>query len=125
MQESFFFFFPVSLIILQFGLLSHISSLRLSSGHSGPVLSLRTVDAAHISLPSSYSLAAEGSVCATSPPLLVVAVRHIFCVFLFSLLVMLPFEIPKLPADMTVRGFPIVWKLLLLHESLPRKDLHP
>ena len=38
---------------------------------------------------------------------------------------MLPFEIPKLPEDMPVRGFPIVWKLLLLHESLPRKDLHP
>ena len=61
----------------------------------------------------------------TSPLLLVVAVRQIFCVFLFSLLVMLPFEIPKLPEDMPVRGFPIVWKLLLLHESLPRKDLHP
>jgi len=37
-----FFFFPfvLSLAILQFGLLSHVSSLRFSSGHSGPVLTL-------------------------------------------------------------------------------------
>ena len=30
-------FFPLSLAILQFGLLSHVSSLRLSSEHSGPI----------------------------------------------------------------------------------------
>ena len=48
----FFFFFPVSLTILEFGLLSHISSLRLSSGHSNPVLTLRNNDAAHTSMPS-------------------------------------------------------------------------
>ena len=54
--------FSVSLIILQFGLLSHISSLILSSGHSGPVLILRTVDAAHISLPSSHSLVVDRTV---------------------------------------------------------------
>ena len=35
-----FFFFPLSLAIPQFGLLSHISSLRLSLGYSGLVLSL-------------------------------------------------------------------------------------
>ena len=34
---NFFFFF---LVIPQFGLLSHVSSLRLSSGHSGLVLTL-------------------------------------------------------------------------------------
>ena len=34
------FFFSLSLSILQFGLLSHVSSLRLSSGRSGPVLTL-------------------------------------------------------------------------------------
>ena len=33
-------FFPLSLAIPQFGLLSHISSFRLSSGHSGMVLIL-------------------------------------------------------------------------------------
>ena len=32
---------------------------------------------------------------------------------------MLPSEIPKLPTDTPVRGFPIVWKLLLLYDSLP------
>ena len=37
---KFYFFFSLSLAIPQFGLLSHITSLRLSSGHSGPVLSL-------------------------------------------------------------------------------------
>ena len=31
---------------------------------------------------------------------------------------MLPFEIPKLPTDQPVRGFPGVWKLLLFYNSL-------
>ena len=38
---------------------------------------------------------------------------------------MLPSEIPKLPTDPPVRGFPGVWKLLLLHNSLPRMGLIP
>ena len=38
---------------------------------------------------------------------------------------MLPSEIPKLPTDQPARGFPIVWKLLLLHDSLLRTGLHP
>ena len=61
----------------------------------------------------------------TSP--LAVAVRRLFCVvFVFVFLpVMLPSEIPKLPTDPAVRGFPAVWKLLLLHDSLPRTGLHP
>ena len=37
---SLFFFFFSSVAIPQFGLLSHVSSLRLSSGHSGTVLTL-------------------------------------------------------------------------------------
>ena len=47
MEKVFFFFFflvLVSLVILWFGLLSHISSLRWSSGHSGTVLTLRMND---------------------------------------------------------------------------------
>ena len=32
---------------------------------------------------------------------------------------MLPSEIPKLPTDPQVRGFPGVWKRLLFHNSLP------
>ena len=43
----------------------------------------------------------------------------------FFLLVMLPSEIAKLPTNPLVRGFPGVWKLLLLHDSLPRMDLCP
>ena len=39
--------------------------------------------------------------------------------------VILPSEIPKLCTDMPMRGFPIVWKLLLLHNSLPGTGLHP
>ena len=34
---------------------------------------------------------------------------------------MLPSDIPKVPTDPPVRGFPTVWKLLLLHDSVPRK----
>ena len=37
---------------------------------------------------------------------------------------MLPSEIPKLPTDLLVRGFPGVWKLLL-HDSLPGTGLLP
>ena len=44
--------------------------------------------------------------------------------FFVFLLVMLPSEIPKLPTDLPVRGFPTVWKLLL-HDSLPRMGLIP
>ena len=39
------------------------------------------------------------------------------------LLVRLPSEIPKLPSDPPVRGFPGIWKLLLLHDSLPGTGL--
>ena len=114
-------FFP-TLAIPQFGLLSHISSLRLSSGHSGPVLTLRMDDAARTSLSSPGSLVTDASVWATS---LAVAVRCLFYGVFFSLPVMLPSEIPKLPRDLPMRGFPTVWKLLLLHNSLPRTDLCP
>ena len=61
-----------------FGLLSHISFLRLSSGHSGPVLTLQTYDATCASLPSPHLLLAYASVWAAFP--LVVGVRCIFCI---------------------------------------------
>ena len=48
--------FSLFLAILRFGLLSHISSLRLSSGHSGLVLTLRTDNDTHASLSSPHSL---------------------------------------------------------------------
>ena len=63
----------------QFGLLSHVSSLRLSSGHSGLVLTLSTDDADRTSLSSPHLLVVDVSVWATSP--LTVAVRHVFCQF--------------------------------------------
>ena len=43
----------------------------------------------------------------------------------FFLLVMLPSEIPKLPIDLPMRGFPGVWKFLLFHDSLPGMGLNP
>ena len=106
--------------------LSHISSLRLSSGHSGLVLTLRTSYAGCASLPSPHSLVVDLSVWATSP--LEVVVKRIICGFYllnFFLLVMLPSEIPKLPTDSPVRGFSGVWKLLLLHDSLSGTGLSP
>ena len=48
----FFFFFCLSGDPM---LQSHVSSLRLSSGHSGPFLTLRTDDAVQSSLPSPHS----------------------------------------------------------------------
>ena len=123
----FFFFFPLSLAIPQFGLLSHFSSLRLSSEHSGLVLTLSTDYAAHTSLSSPHWLVADVSICATSP--LAVVVRHVFCFVLFFFFsffpILLTSEIPKLPTDPPVRGFPTVWKLLLVHDTLPGMGLHP
>ena len=117
---SSFFFFSLSLAIPRFGLLSHVSSLRLPSGHSCPVLTLS--NAAHASLFSPHLLVADMSICATS--LLGVVVRRIICGFYFFLSVVLPSEIPKLPPDPLVRGFPGVWELLF-YNSLPRMDFHP
>ena len=86
-------------MIPQFGLLNHINSLRLSSEHSGAVLTLRTDDVAIAALPSPYSLVVDASIWATT--LLAVVVRPVFCgfFFFFFLAVMLPSEIPKLLTD--------------------------
>ena len=73
------FFFP--LWIPCFGLLSHVSSLGLSSGKSGPGLTLRTDDATPASLPSPCSLVGDMSPWANS--LLAVAIRHVFCGLFF------------------------------------------
>ena len=63
-----------------FGLLSQGSSLRLPSGHSGPILTLS--NAAHASLFSPHLLVVDASIWATS--LLGDVVRHIICgVYLF------------------------------------------
>ena len=121
-ESSLSLFFP-SLTIPQFELLSHFSSFRLPSGHSGPALTLRTADGTRASLSSASSLVADASVWATS--LLAELGAYSVGVFFFVLPVMLPFEIPKLPTDSPVRGFPTVWKCLLLHYSLSRTGLPP
>ena len=35
------------------------------------------------------------------------------------------FKLPKFPTDTSVRGFPIVWEVLLLHDSSPGWDSVP
>ena len=52
-----------------------------------------------------------------------VSVRHLFCGFLLLSPGYVSLWDSKLPTDLAVRGFPTVWKLLLLHESLPRMGL--
>ena len=121
-ESSLSLFFP-SLAIPQFELLSHFSSFRLPSGYSGPDLTLRTDDATGASLSSARFLVADVSVWAT--PLLAGLGTYAVGLCFFFLPVMLPSEIRKLPTDLPVRGFPTVWKRLLLHYSLPRTGLHP
>ena len=114
-------FFSLSLAILQFKLLSHVSSLRLPSGYSGLVLTLS--NAACSSPFSPYLLVLDVSIWGTF--LLGVAFRHVkACGFyLFFLPVRLSSEIRKLPPDPPVRGFPGVWKLPVLR--LPSRDGSP
>ena len=114
-------FFP-SLEIPQFGLLSHVSSLRLSTRHSGLVLTLRTDDEPTLPYPAlAHCWWMQGSGLLLSWQLQLGA----FSIGVPPPPVMLPFEIPKLHPDPPVRGFPTVWKLLLLHDSLPRTGLRP
>ena len=117
--------FSLSLFFLfgdpQFGLLSHISSLRSSSGHSGLVLTLSKDYAARASLSSPCSLVTDMNLWATFQ--LATVVRCVFCEVFFFLLAMLPSEIPKLPTDPPMRGFSTIWKRL--HDSLPRMSLCP
>ena len=83
----------LSLVIPQFKLLSHVRTLRLPSGHSGPVLTLS--NAAHSSPFRPHLLVADASVCGTF--LLGVAFRHVIWGFyLFFLPVRLHSEIRKL-----------------------------
>ena len=110
-------FLPLSLAIPQFKLPSLVSSLRLLSGFSCPVLTLSNAACSSPFCP--HLLVVDVSVWGTF--LLGVAFRHVIHGFyLFLLLVMLPSEIQKLPPDPPVRGFPGVWKLPLLR--LPSWD---
>ena len=116
------FFFSLSLAIPQFGLLSHISSLRLSSGHSGLVPTLSRQPALPCPAPVHCwrTQVSRLPLCWKSQ-LGTLSVGSFF----FPLLVLLPSKIPKLLTYPPVRGFPGVWKLLLLHDSLPGMGLCP
>ena len=112
-QTFFLFLLSLSLAIQQFWLLSRLGSLRLPSGHSGPVLTLSNAARSSLSLPRLL----EGDTSVWAAALLGAAVRHVICgfslfLYLFFLPVILPSEIPSLPTDPPVRGFPGVWKLL-------------
>ena len=112
--------FSLSLAIPQLKLLSHVSSLQLPSGHSGPVLTLS--NATCFSPFRPHLLVVDVGIWGTF--LLGIAFRHVICGFyLFFLPVRLPSEIQKLPRDPPMRGFPGVWKLHLL--QLPSWDGSP
>ena len=111
---SLFFF---SLAIPQFGLLSHISSLRLSSGHLGLVLTLSNT--AGTSLFSPCLLLAVVRIWATSP--LGVAVRCVVCgffVFPFSSQLCCPLRFKTLHRPASER---VSWCL----ETFPPSQLPP
>ena len=107
--------------ILQSGLLAQVSTLRLPSGHSGPILTLS--NAAWAFLPSPRLLVAGGRrLCCFSaggsyhwaPNL------WVLIIYLFFLPVMLPSVLARLATDSAVRVFPSVWKPLFLR--LPSRD---
>ena len=102
-------------------MLSHVSSPRLSSGHSGPVLTLSVQLAC---LPVQPPLTAGGHELLLCWDLWLGVYSVGFFSFFFFFPVKLSFEVPKLPTDLLVRGFPGVWKLLLFYDSLPRTGLH-
>ena len=88
--------FSLSSAVPQFKLVSHKISLRLPSGHSGPVLTLSNAARSSPFLP--HLLVADVGVWGTF--LLGVAFRCVICgLYLFFLPVRLPSEIRKLPPD--------------------------
>ena len=121
-----FSFFSLSLAIPQFGLLSHVSSLRLSSGHSGLVLTLSTDYAAHASLSSTCLLVEDPSVWGTS---LLAAIRHVFCVvvvvFFFSSPGCVALWDSKTPQRPACERLSYCLETFFLHDSLPRAGLCP
>ena len=91
--------------------LSHVSSFRLSSGRSGPVLTLSSVACA--SLFSPCLLVVDMGVCAASPlGELPLGLYSVGFNYLFFLPVMWPSVLPRLATNSAVRVFPGVWKLL-------------
>ena len=94
--------FSLSLAVPQFKLVSHKSSLRLPSGHSGLVLTLS--NAARSSLFRPHLLVADEGVWGTF--LLGVAFRHIVCGFyLFSSQLGCPPRFENFPQTRQCEGF--------------------
>ena len=113
-------FLSLSLAIPQFKLLSHVSSIRLLSGHLGLVLTLSNATCSSPFCP--HLLVADVGIWGTF--LLGVAFRLVICGFyLFFFPVRLSSEIQKLPPGPPVRAFPGVWKLPLL--QLPSQEGSP
>ena len=105
-----------SVAIPQLGLLFHDSSRRLSSGHSGLVPTLSMEPTPPYPAPArSWQTKASG---------LLFHWELWLGAYSVGIFVLSPSYVAlwdsKLPTDSQVRGFPAVWKLLLLHESLPR-----
>ena len=113
--------FSRSFAVPQFKLVTHKSSLRLSSGHSGPVLTLS--NAASSSPFRPHLLVADAGVWGTF--LLGVVFRHVICGFylFFPSQSGCPPKFKNFAPDLPVRGFPGVWKLPLLR--LPSQDGSP
>ena len=106
----FFFFFPLpGYLTVWIAISGKLPQIVLKAFRPGPY----PKHAACASLFSPHLLVAGVSIWATS--LQGVAVRIIICGFyLFFLPIMLPSEIPKLPTDLPVRGFPGKQELLPL-----------
>ena len=116
----------VSLAFPWFGLLCHISPLKVSSWHPTPVLTLRTDHIACTSASSLHLLPVGRHECVSRfSACNCHLVQILSWFFFFFFWIMLPSEVQKFPIDLPVRGFPIVWKHLLLHDSLPWMDLCP
>ena len=105
-------------MIPQFGLLSHVSSLRLSLRHSGPVLTLSMQPAPPYPAPA----------CGWWPRASGLLLRWELWLVTYSVWFFSPSYVSlwdsKLPTDPSVRGFPAVQKLLQ-HKSLLRTGLCP
>ena len=110
----YFFNFCLSAIMC-FILLLHISSLTVSSKHSNPIFILRTEDAEGASLHSPHSLWVDRRLWGNSP--LIIVFSGLNCEMNFFGWwgwLYHPLRFQSGPVNQPLRGFPVVWKFLLL-----------
>ena len=114
--------FSLSFAVPQFKLVTHKSSLRLSSGHSGPVLTLS--NAARFSTFCPHLLVVDAGVWGTFR--LGVAFRHVICRFclLFPSQSGCPLRFKNFPQTRQCEGF-LVFGNFLYYNALPGTDLRP